>query len=86
MHQSEESMAMVEAIITLAHSLRLTVIAEGVELEQQLEGLRAAGCDQIQGFYYSKPLDAEACADYLRRHAHGGAPAAQDRPRARLQG
>jgi len=82
MHQSEESMAMVESIIALAHSQHLTVIAEGVELEEQLEGLRAAGCDQIQGFYYSKPLDAEACADYLRRHARGGVPAAQARPEA----
>ncbi|AWG46001.1 MULTISPECIES: bifunctional diguanylate cyclase/phosphodiesterase [unclassified Massilia] len=76
MHQSEDSMSMVKAIIALAHSLRLEVIAEGVELQEQLDGLRAAGCDQIQGFYYSKPLDADACAAYLREHAGGGAPAA----------
>jgi EAL domain-containing protein (putative c-di-GMP-specific phosphodiesterase class I) len=68
---------MVEAIIAMAHSQHLEVIAEGVELEEQLEGLRAAGCDQIQGFYYSKPLGADECADYLRRHARGGVPAAQ---------
>jgi EAL domain-containing protein (putative c-di-GMP-specific phosphodiesterase class I) len=58
---------MVKAIIAMAHSLRLEVIAEGVELEEQLEGLRAAGCDQIQGFYYSRPLSPEDCASYLRR-------------------
>jgi EAL domain-containing protein (putative c-di-GMP-specific phosphodiesterase class I) len=69
MHQSAESMTMVKTIIDMAHSLRLQVIAEGVELQEQLDGLRAAGCDQIQGFYYSKPLDAEACAAYLREHA-----------------
>jgi diguanylate cyclase (GGDEF)-like protein len=69
MHQSAESMAMVKAIIAMAHGLRLEVIAEGVELEEQLEGLRAAGCDQIQGFYYSQPLSPEDCAGYLRRHA-----------------
>jgi diguanylate cyclase (GGDEF)-like protein len=68
MHQSAESMAMVKAIIAMAHSLRLEVIAEGVELQEQLDGLRAAGCDQIQGFYYSKPLSAEDCAAYLREH------------------
>jgi diguanylate cyclase (GGDEF)-like protein len=67
MHQSAESMTMVKAIIAMAHSLRLEVIAEGVELEEQLEGLRAAGCDQIQGFYYSQPLSPEDCASYLRR-------------------
>jgi diguanylate cyclase (GGDEF)-like protein len=77
MHQSAESMAMVKAIIAMAHSLHLKVIAEGVELQAQLDGLRAAGCDQIQGFYYSKPLGAGDCADYLRRHARGDVPAAQ---------
>jgi EAL domain-containing protein (putative c-di-GMP-specific phosphodiesterase class I) len=69
MHQSEDSMAMVKAIIAMAHSLRLEVIAEGVELQEQLDALRAAGCDQIQGFYYSKPLSADDCASYLREHA-----------------
>jgi diguanylate cyclase (GGDEF)-like protein len=69
MHQSVESLAMVKAIIAMAHSLRLEVIAEGVELEEQLDALRAAGCDQIQGFYYSKPLSADDCAAYLRDHA-----------------
>jgi EAL domain-containing protein (putative c-di-GMP-specific phosphodiesterase class I) len=43
--------------------------------------LRSAGCDQIQGDYFSKPLDADACADYLRRHA---APA--DVPRVAAAG
>jgi EAL domain-containing protein (putative c-di-GMP-specific phosphodiesterase class I) len=61
-------MAMVKAIIAMAHSLHLEVIAEGVELQEQLDGLRAAGCDQIQGFYFSKPLSAEDCAAYLREH------------------
>jgi diguanylate cyclase (GGDEF)-like protein len=72
MHQSEDSMAMVKAIIAMAHSLRLEVIAEGVELQEQLDGLRAAGCDQIQGFYFSKPLSADDCAGYLRRAGRPG--------------
>jgi diguanylate cyclase (GGDEF)-like protein len=67
MHQSGESLAMVKAIIAMAHSLRLEVIAEGVELQEQVDALRAAGCDQIQGFYYSEPLSAGDCAAYLRR-------------------
>ncbi|WP_051971405.1 bifunctional diguanylate cyclase/phosphodiesterase [Massilia sp. 9096] len=71
--QSSESLAMVNAIIAMAHSLRLGVIAEGVEHREQMESLRASGCDQIQGFYFSRPLDAEACAAYVRRHG-GPAP------------
>ena len=51
--------AVVCAIINLAHSLRLKVIAEGVETEEQMEILRAHGCDQIQGFYFSEPIPAE---------------------------
>jgi diguanylate cyclase (GGDEF)-like protein len=67
-HQSAESLAMVKAIIAMAHTLRLEVIAEGVETEEQMAALRGAGCDQIQGDYFSKPLDADACAAYLRKH------------------
>jgi diguanylate cyclase (GGDEF)-like protein len=72
MHQSAESLAMVKAIIAMAHSLRLEVIAEGVELQQQVDALRRLGCDQIQGFYYSQPLGAEDCAAYLRHQSAQG--------------
>jgi diguanylate cyclase (GGDEF)-like protein len=52
--------AIVSAIITLAHSLRLKAVAEGVELPEQMEFLRAHNCDGVQGFLISKPLPAEA--------------------------
>jgi len=68
MHQSAESLAMVRAIIAMAHSLRLEVIAEGVENIAQLDALRAAECDHIQGYVFSKPLPAAECAAYLRHH------------------
>jgi EAL domain-containing protein (putative c-di-GMP-specific phosphodiesterase class I) len=42
----------------MAHSLRLKVIAEGVETREQLELLRTLGCDQFQGYYYSRPVNA----------------------------
>ena len=54
-----EDMRLVGAIITLAHSLNLKVVAEGVEMEEQLNYLRSVGCDQIQGNVFSPPLSVE---------------------------
>lgn len=57
--------AIVRAIVALAHNLRLKVIAEGVEHEHQLNFLREIGCDEVQGYYFSRPLPAEAFAEWL---------------------
>jgi EAL domain-containing protein (putative c-di-GMP-specific phosphodiesterase class I) len=53
------------AIISLAKSLRLAVIAEGIETEAQLSELRLLGCDSVQGFLLSRPLEAKAVPDFL---------------------
>jgi len=53
-----EDASIVRAIISLAHSLRLKVVAEGVESTEQLEFLKTLGCDQYQGFHYSPALPA----------------------------
>jgi EAL domain-containing protein (putative c-di-GMP-specific phosphodiesterase class I) len=59
--------AIVRAIVTLAHSLRLEVIAEGVENTAQLDFLRDEGCDMMQGYHYSRPLGSEAFEQLLRQ-------------------
>jgi diguanylate cyclase (GGDEF)-like protein/PAS domain S-box-containing protein len=61
--------SIVEAIISLAHSLGLKTVAEGVEKNNQLEALRAAGCDFIQGFVFSRPLSAINASRLLFQNA-----------------
>ena len=58
-----DDFAIVRTIITLGHSLRLKIVAEGVEDEHQLEILRQEGCDYIQGYYFSRPVPAEEFAE-----------------------
>lgn len=59
------ALAIVRTIIDLGHILHLTVLAEGVEEEGQIAMLRAEGCDEVQGFYYSRPVPAERFAAWL---------------------
>jgi EAL domain-containing protein (putative c-di-GMP-specific phosphodiesterase class I) len=54
-----EGLALVSTIISLAHSLKLKVVAEGVETEEQSRLLRLLSCDEMQGFLFSKPVPAE---------------------------
>ncbi|NUU01907.1 putative bifunctional diguanylate cyclase/phosphodiesterase [Herbaspirillum robiniae] len=59
-----DSAAIVKAVISLAHILNLRVIAEGVEDEEQHAFLKENGCDEVQGYYFGKPMTA---ADFTRR-------------------
>jgi diguanylate cyclase (GGDEF)-like protein/PAS domain S-box-containing protein len=64
-----EGFELVSAIISLAHSMKLNVVAEGVETEEQSRLLRLLNCDEIQGYLFSKPVPCEVFgAKFLARH------------------
>lgn len=65
MAENPRDAAITRSIITLAHSLQLKVVAEGVETAEQLAMLAAWDCDEIQGYYFSKPVHAHDCAAML---------------------
>ena len=61
------SEAITKAVVTLGHSLGMEVTAEGVETEAQVTHLQSIDCDEIQGYYYSKPLPVDEFPDAVRR-------------------
>jgi diguanylate cyclase (GGDEF)-like protein/PAS domain S-box-containing protein len=69
--QAASTQPLVQAIVGLAHGLKLTATAEGVETENELAVLQALGCDKVQGFLLGRPVPADQWANYWR----AGAPA-----------
>lgn len=64
--ESIETCAIIKSIIDLSHNLNLEVVAEGVQTEEQLNFLKEAKCDSIQGFYVSKPVNASDFTEFLK--------------------
>jgi EAL domain-containing protein (putative c-di-GMP-specific phosphodiesterase class I) len=62
---NESNLAIVKMILNLAKTLNINVIAEGVENKKQLDILLSEGCQYMQGYYFSKPLSAKVCEDFL---------------------
>ena len=60
--------AITATIITMAHSLGLNVVAEGVETVEQLQYLHEQGCDEIQGYWLSRPIEESDCVNFLDHH------------------
>jgi diguanylate cyclase len=67
---SDDAAALVEGIVRLAHGLQLHTIAEGVETAAQAALLRASGCDQMQGYFFSRPLPAAAFQHWITARRH----------------
>lgn len=65
---NSEDAAIVQAVINLGHHLGLSVIAEGVETAGQRELLRSWGCDEIQGYFYGRPLSADKATEFIFDH------------------
>jgi EAL domain-containing protein (putative c-di-GMP-specific phosphodiesterase class I) len=74
MLKDTDTATLVQTVITLAHSLKLTVVAEGVEAEEQARVLRLLRCDQMQGYLFSKPLPLDLLAELLRNALRGAPP------------
>jgi EAL domain-containing protein (putative c-di-GMP-specific phosphodiesterase class I) len=83
--ESAEGAAIARAILAMAQSLRLTVVAEGVETQRQIDFLTDLGCTTMQGYLLSRPLPASAMTEFLRRYSIYGmssTPLALDSPPA----
>jgi diguanylate cyclase (GGDEF)-like protein len=65
--ESGQSRAVVRSITALAQALGLSTVAEGVETREQLDALRALGCDEVQGFFYARPMPAGELPGWWRR-------------------
>jgi EAL domain-containing protein (putative c-di-GMP-specific phosphodiesterase class I) len=70
---STDARAIVSAVVQLAHALGLRVVAEGVETSGQRSILLGLGCDELQGFFFAKPMTADILLDWTRGRKPAGA-------------
>jgi EAL domain-containing protein (putative c-di-GMP-specific phosphodiesterase class I) len=65
--EREKSQAVILAVIGLGHSLHMRITAEGVETQEQLDRVAAKGCDEAQGYLFSRPVPAKAIPELIDR-------------------
>jgi diguanylate cyclase len=63
----DSALAIIDAVVKLAHALNLSVVAEGIETNAQKEALQTTGCDQMQGYYFSQPIPELALFDWFHQ-------------------
>ncbi|MCZ7594611.1 MAG: EAL domain-containing protein [Hyphomicrobium sp.] len=73
--EREDCVAIINAVTGLAHQLEMKTVAEGVETADQVATALKAGCDEVQGFYFSEPVPARDVEDLLTQHPQGMAAA-----------
>lgn len=78
----KDDAAIASAVIAMAHRLQLTVVAEGVETAEQLEFLTAHACDEVQGYYFSRPVPADEFVELLHKSHQGAAFPPADKSRS----
>ena len=69
---SEQDFRLVELILDIAENLKMPVIAEGVETENQMAMLKNAGCDLVQGYYFSRPVPPDVFESFIEREKKKG--------------
>ncbi|MDE6204178.1 MAG: EAL domain-containing protein, partial [Lachnospiraceae bacterium] len=68
---SNKGRLILEQVVLMANKLELGILAEGVETKEQVELLQSIGCDQVQGFYYAKPMPEEEFFELLKKQQLG---------------
>jgi len=68
-----DDVAITRAVIAMAHSLKMSVVAEGVEHQDQFDLLRDEGCDEFQGFFCARPLEEDDLMRFLASRSAAGA-------------
>ncbi len=69
---SNKGRMILEQVVSMADKLELGLLAEGVETKEQTELLQSIGCDQVQGYYYAKPMPAEDFFELLLKQKNAG--------------
>jgi len=80
LHTDRDNALIVRSIIDLSHNLGLKVVAEGVETSAARDMLKSFGCDEAQGYFYSRPQPADIITNYLSEPPHGLTPNRSNRP------